>query len=252
MSEEEFKDINNTEYNDMTSNYAEAREYCTECKTPSGKLKTLQIEIPGEGKFMLVATSCDNCPNKTSQMLPMTQLDIKNINIRGVINSLDDLYRYVYISGGSKVVFFIETFIYEFGCSNDIVGTLEILLFNAVDDISSAYEFSKFTTNTGADKTEIKDLLEEGEETFNASFSRENLESKLQLVSSSEDLTERKKIKRLLETLKKHIQNPNFIIEISDEQGTSRICPKNKLMSDCNFANLLTYNDENIVHKFTK
>ncbi|KAF7699562.1 hypothetical protein CDIK_1178 [Cucumispora dikerogammari] len=262
----------------MTSNYAEARDYCTECKSQSGKLKTVQIDLPGEGRFMLLATSCDNCPNKSSQMLPMTQLEVKTIEIRGVINTLEDLYRYIYISGGTRVVFFIETFIYEFGCSNDIVGTIETLLFNAVNDIASAYEFARYTTNTGSEATEVRDLNQSSsidskpeppsdnetdlinkspqwnDTESNAVYSTttqssERLESKLQLVSSSEDLTDRGKVKCLLQTLKKHMVNPDFIIEVTDEQGTSRVCPRNKMMGDCKFDDLSTYNDEHITHR---
>lgn len=230
----------------LTSNFKEARELCSECKTPHGRLKTVEMNVPGEGKFLLLATSCDNCSYKNSQMLPMSQLEIIPISIKGVINTKDDLTRYVYLSAGTSVSFFIGALTYEFSCMNDLVGTVETLLYNAVNDISNAHEFATYTTNTGDEKVNVTDMHEKSSESI---YNRSG--SKLQLIASSEDVSDREKVRTLLESLKANMLQPDLILEVFDEKGSSRICPRNKFMSECSYNDLATYNDEHILHEFS-
>lgn len=215
----------------------ETEVQCSACNNMA-TLKTMYVDIPGQSSQVLSTYSCQTCNIQDNAILPYENKNNKGgILISCQFTDRDDLKRYICLFQNTIVKFKKGDFIYEYSTIVDITTVTEIILRNAIDEIAEMWNIDF--------KGSVYDL-KQSISTSTASA------SSFDSVRSLESIQDVECARFAVEVLSEMASTGCFEMELSDPSGFSRIAPINKMLSECVFNDLDTFNDAKVKHRWTE
>ncbi|ELA46394.1 hypothetical protein VCUG_02116 [Vavraia culicis subsp. floridensis] len=210
---------------------------CTQCNNPAF-LKIMRVDTPGQSAQILSTYTCSTCNIQDNTILPYEDKNAKGgIKIICKFTNKDDLKRYVCVFQNAVLKFQKDEFVYEYSSSTDVTTVAEIVLRNAIDEIAEMWNVKRKSTGSVFD---LKQELSASNSSMSLSGSVTSLES-IQDVDSA---------KYAIEMLQDMVSNSGFEMELCDPSGFSRVAPVNKMLGECVFDDLDTFNDEKVRHEW--
>ncbi|KAF7684543.1 hypothetical protein TCON_0263 [Astathelohania contejeani] len=206
---------------------------CGSC-TANADVQSVKIAGGGDQKHIITSTNCCNCHTRENAFYTDEPSQTRPIRITCNFDCMDDLKRYVSLYQYADLMFIRGEIKYNFTSSCDIINVVGGLLLNAIEEISDAYGIKRETI---VEKHKIKTSLYT--EFMNSS-------SSLTLSSASDKMEAEVQVENLQSLLDDCI----FTMIITDPKGMSRVSPVDKKISECEFSDLQTFNDEKVFHEW--
>lgn len=194
---------------------------CPQC-CKEAELKILKVDIPGEVATLISSLQCSHCLYRDNSI---HDGDIGNgigVFISCLFQTTDDLQRYIRLAEGSKVRIEKESAVFEFVCHVSGIYLVESIIREIIDNY------------------EIHNNIDRAVPTEPHAFREEEVEESVE--------TKREKGEKRVKLLNDILKNPQFLMTVSDNTGTSRVAPVGKMLRDVDGDEMEVFNDDRVRH----